>query len=188
MSESNYAKRVLPKWQADHPNARVMRNNTGMAWQGENTKINAYRKGKYGPVRILKNPRPVYFGVGLPTKTKSGRTIQKGGGDYIGWESIEIAAPCCGSCVINESCNLIYNELYPYHKNHGLIWMYQKLKKCFCNGALYRPDNIEKVAVFLNLETKSKDGKETPDQIKFRKRVIEAGGISIILKEGEDYE
>lgn len=42
--------------------------------------------------------------------------------------------------------------------------------------------------VFLNLETKSKDGKETPDQIKFRKRVIEAGGISIVLRKGKDYE
>jgi len=155
MSESNYTKKILPEWQKEHPNARVMRNNTGMAWQGNlfTTLINGIAN------KILKNLRPIFFGVGTPVKDKkTGQIIQKGGGDRIGWETFRI-------------CDLI-------SKNKLTI------PECMnvCEGCKLS----KKIAVFLNLEIKSKNGKESPDQIKFRKKVIAAGGISIVLQEGKD--
>ena len=157
--ESNFAKQALPEWQKEHPNARIMRNNTGMAWQG---KIHQYTifNGKTKPQRILANPRPIFFGVGLPIKDKkTGRITQKGGGDYIGWESFK---PCD------------YMRLL---KEKGFDIVFECGESC---------DKCPlKIAVFLSLETKSKDGKESPEQIHFRKVVQAAGGIAIVLKEGE---
>jgi len=187
MKESNYAKQALPEWQKEHPTARIFRNNTGMAWQGKSVEgirgnINNQRK-----IRIIENPRPVFFGVGTPKKDKkTGRTKQTGGGDYIGWESIVIAHKCCGSCLIKEGCNLLYSKIYPHHKEKGLLYIYEIMGKCLCNGKTYIPNYPKQIAVFLNLETKSKDGKESPDQVRFRKMVQEAGGISIVLQEGKD--
>lgn len=178
MKESTYTKQALPEWQKKHPNARVMRNNTGVAWVGEPVGKQAITK-KLGMVIRLIHARVIRFGIGL--KNKKGNQV--GGGDWIGWESVNVSGPCCGSCVINESCNLLYNQLSHSYKKSGLIYIYQKLKNCFCEGRLYRPDNIKKIAIFLNLEIKSKNGKESPDQIKFRKAVVEAGGISEILQE-----
>jgi len=183
MSESTYTKQALPEWQKKHPNARVMRNNTAGAYQGKilTFSLNGIAK------KILSDIRLIFFGIGIAVKDKkTGRTKQVGGGDWIGWESVNVSGPCCGSCVINESCNLLYNQLYPSYKKSGLIYIYQKLKNCFCEGKLYRPDNIKKLAIFLNLEIKSENGKESPEQIKFRKAVIEAGGISEILQEGKN--
>lgn len=187
MKESNYTKQALPKWQKKHPDARVMRNNTGMAWQGERGYYTEIQGHKGIHRFIIKNPRPIFFGVGFPVKDeKTGRTKQKGGGDYIGWESIVIAHKCCGSCLINKNCNLLYNQIYPQYKCEGLTFIYKKLGNCYCNGKIYVPNYPKQIAVFLNLEIKSKDGKESPDQIRFRKAVQEAGGISIVLQEGKD--
>ena len=158
MSESNYAKKTLPKWQKKHPNARVFRNNTGMAWQGKllTFVINGIAQ------KILKKLRPIFFGVGLPVKDKkTGRMIQKGGGDYIGWKSLTL-------CQLAAKVNGCQRSAFCSTVNQNCI-------NCMLNS---------NIAVFLNLETKSKDGKESPEQIKFRKAVQEAGGISIILQEG----
>jgi len=155
MQESAYAKQTLPEWQKKHPNARVSRNNTGAAYQG---KLSTFSKNGIAK-KILKNIRLIFFGIGLAVKDKkTGRTKQKGGGDYIGWESMKI-------------CDLISKDKLT-------------IPECMevCEGCQL---NI-KVAVFLNLEIKSKNGEESPEQIKFRKMVISAGGISKILQEGED--
>jgi len=156
MSESNFAKQALPEWQKEHPGARVMRNNIGMAYQGKLivTAINGIIK------KILKNLRPISFGIGLPTKDKLGYVKQKGGGDYIGWESKTI-------------CEILGEERFD---GPPFFECPKECKKCRLN---------EKIAIFLSLETKSKDGKESTEQIKFRKTVQAAGGIAIILKEGE---
>ena len=45
-----------------------------------------------------------------------------------------------------------------------------------------------KLAVFTSIETKSKNGVVSPDQINWDKRVREAGGYSYILFEGQDIE
>lgn len=154
MSESNYTKKILPEWQTQHPEARVMRNNTGMAWQGEIS----YRTCTGNTERVIANPRPIFFGVGLPVRDKeTGRIIQKGGSDWIGWESWTI-------------CDLLKKNWSDFPCQPDDYCFDCPLKK--------------KVAIFLSLEIKSKDGKESPDQIKFRKTVQEAGGIAIVLKEG----
>jgi len=154
MNESNYAKQALPEWQKLHPDARIFRNNSGMAWQGKLLTFRIRNRLE----RILKKLRPIFFGVGFPKKDKkTGRTKQTGGGDYIGWESKTLC------------------ELLPADVNIP-----------GCNGNCQTCSFNKKIAVFLNLETKSKDGKESPDQIKFRKAVQEAGGISIILQEGKN--
>lgn len=153
MSESNFAKKILPEWQKQHPDARIMRNNTGMAWQGKllTFSVNGIVQ------KILKKLRPIFFGVGLSKKDKkTGQIKQVGGGDYIGWESKTL-------------CNIICEKAGC--RNIGT-----------CNDCNF--DN-KKVAVFLSLETKSKDYKESPDQVRFRETVQEAGGIAIVLKEGE---
>jgi len=164
MSESNYAKQALPEWQKEHPGARVFRNNTGMAWQGK-VGIDYIKtdNGDTKKLRIIENPRPVFFGVGTPKKDKeTGRTKQVGGGDYIGWESKKLCSLAFPNLkYFNQVCELFKN----------------KCSECPLN---------QKIAIFLNLEIKSKDGKESPDQIRFRKMVQEAGGISIVLQEGED--
>lgn len=158
MTESNYAKQALPEWQKLHPGARIFRNNTGMAWQGKQSHYTEIQGHRDIAHRIIENPRPIFFGVGFPKKDKkTGRTKQTGGGDYIGWESMTLC------------------ELLPADVNIP-----------GCNGNCQTCSFNKRIAIFLNLETKSKDGKESPDQIKFRKAVQEAGGISIILQEGEN--
>jgi len=109
--------------------------------------------------------------------------INTGGGDQIGFESQKIASPCCGSCKLNENCRILYNKIYPNYKNNGLTFIYKELKKCFCNLKAYVPVNTKKIAVFLNLELKTKNVKESEDQKNFREFVTEAGCISIILME-----
>jgi len=155
MKESSFTKKVLPKWQKKHPQARVMRNNTGAAYQG---KLLTFSKNGIAE-KILKNIRLIFFGVGIAVKNKkTGRTIQKGGGDYIGWESKRL-------------CDIISKDKIT-------------IPQCMqvCEGCQLN----QKIAIFLNLEIKSKNGKETTEQIKFRKMVIAAGGISEILQEGKD--
>jgi hypothetical protein len=154
MNESNYAKKALPEWQKENPNAVVFRNNTGMAWQGEpEWKIINGQK-----VLILKNPRPVFFGVGLPKKDKkTGRIKQTGGGDRLGWTKKSI-------------CFLLK------------IKYYGKICEFFiknCNNCILS----KKIAIFTSLEIKTKNGKESADQIKWRKTVLAAGGIAEILQE-----
>lgn len=156
MKESDYTKEILPKWQEEHPNSRIMRNNTGMAWQGEKKIINY-------DIPILTKIRPINFGVGLSIKDKkTGHVKQKGGGDYIGWETKTICELASENFKPYTFCQKIYD------KNHN------KCLKCKLN---------KKIAIFINLEIKSKTGKESPEQIKFRKTVQEAGGISVVLQE-----
>jgi len=155
MKESSFTKKVLPKWQKKHPQARVMRNNTGAAYQG---KLLTFSKNGIAE-KILKNIRLIFFGIGLAVKDKkTGRAKQKGGGDYIGWESKRL-------------CDIISKDKIT-------------IPQCMqvCEGCQLN----QKIAIFLNLEIKSKNGKETTEQIKFRKMVIAAGGISEILQEGKD--
>jgi hypothetical protein len=155
MKESDFAKIALPKWQRENPNARVFRNNTGMAWQGSTV-----RQMFHGLFQaVLYKLRPIFFGVGMPTKDKkTGRIIQKGGGDYIGWTETKI-------------CDFIQPQ--------------NKISCCTVSGCAKCPYG-KQIAIFTNLETKSKTGKESREQIKFRKLVQESGGVSIILKEGEE--
>lgn len=162
MSESNFAKKILPEWQKLHPNARIMRNNTGMAWQGKllTFSVNGIVQ------KILKKLRPIFFGVGLSKKDKkTGQIKQAGGGDYIGWESFELC---------EYITKLMLYNFCEYYKNKNN----EKINCMLC--PLH-----QKIAVFLSLETKSKEGKESPDQVRFRETVQEAGGIAIVLKEGE---
>lgn len=156
MKESDFAKIALPKWQKENPTARVFRNNTGMAWQGMIQSLHGLGK------KILANIRPIFFGVGLPVKDKkNGRTVQKGGGDYIGWTTKTLCEIC---------------------RKYGHPCRLDKVRPEEC----LKCDLSVKIAIFTNLETKSKTGKESPEQIKFRKLVQESGGISIVLKEGEE--
>jgi len=161
MKESNFAKKALPEYQKKHPNTILMRNNTGMLYTGD--MIWTMKNGK--KVLIIENPYPIFFGVGLPKKDKkTGRIKQVGGGDRIGWTEKEIASPCCGSCERFKTC---------FHTN------YYNLKIC----VLYEPIGKKKIAIFTSLEIKTKDGKESEDQIKWRETVIAAGGIAEILEE-----
>jgi hypothetical protein len=73
--ETKVTNDLLPKFQAENPTARVFRNNTGMA--------------------INKNGVPVFFGVGKPVK-RNGKTRQVGGGDFIGWKTVEITPDMVG--------------------------------------------------------------------------------------------
>jgi len=156
MKESTYTKQALPEWQEKHPNARVMRNNTGVAWVGEPAGKQTISQ-KAGLVIRLIHARIIRFGIGL--KNKKGNQV--GGGDWIGWESFTL-------------CKIL-SSIGEMDKNPVCKGI--ECKECKFNM---------KIAVFLNLEIKSKNGKETPEQIKFRKMVIEAGGISEILQEGKD--
>ena len=161
MSESTYAKKALPEWQKEHPEARTFRNNSGMAWQGEIglkfTQTSAHI-GKHE--RILENPRPIFFGVGLPVKDKkTGRIKQKGGGDRIGWETTDL-------CILAHETNTSFDDT--------LCKIYHQCKFCPLS---------KKIAVFLNLEIKTKNVPESEEQKQFREMVIAAGGISIILRE-----
>ena len=94
---------------------RLFRGNAGKAYQG--------KIGFSGPGKImLLNPR-VFHGMpaGFP--------------DVFGWETREIAKTCCGSCAIYKSCNLLYDKIYPAYKlGKGLLFVYEQLKKCFCDG------------------------------------------------------
>lgn len=183
MSESTYAKKALPEWQKEHPEARTFRNNSGMAWQGEIGLKLETSKYKSTHERILKNPRPIFFGVGLPIKDKkTGRIKQKGGGDRIGWESKKIAAPCCGSCKMKKGCTFLYDIINKI-EDKNIIQIYYALEECFCEGKTYEPSYSKKIAVFLNLEVKTKNVPESKEQKQFREMVIAAGGISIILRE-----
>jgi hypothetical protein len=105
-------------------------------------------------ILIIENPVPVFFGVGLSVKDKkTKRPVQKGGGDWLGWTEKTI-------------CDIIPKILISSIKN----CCDHKCKEC-------------KVAIFTSIETKSKDGKESPDQIRFRETVQKAGGIAIVLRE-----
>jgi len=157
MKESAYTKQALPEWQKKHPNARVMRNNTAGAYQGKILTFSLNGIAK----KILSDIRLIFFGIGIAVKDKkTGRTKQVGGGDFIGWESKTICE------MVKENAN-----------NSNICSESNKCAICKLN---------KKIAIFLNLEIKSENGKESPEQIKFRKAVIEAGGISEILQEGKD--
>lgn len=158
MKESNYAKKALPEWQKKHPEARVFRNNSGMAWQGDKSyEIIDTKSDEIIKKRILENPRPIFFGVGLPVKNeKTGRIKQKGGGDRIGWESKTL-------------CDIVIND-----SPTGCC------SKLTCDECGFKN---KKIAIFLNLEVKTKNVPESKEQKQFREMVIAAGGISIILRE-----
>jgi len=84
LSESKFAKKALPEWQKEHPDAFICRNNTGMAWQGKITWAEVNGKMQ----KVLTDLRPIFFGIGFPKKDKkTGRIINTGGGDQIGFES-----------------------------------------------------------------------------------------------------
>lgn len=117
MTENNFAKKTLPEIQKKHPNRRLFRNNSG-----------AY----------IIDGRFVTYGIGLLRRSKSGKSkTPKGGGDYIGFESVIITPEMIG----------------------------------------------KKIAVFCNVEFKTKNVDETQDQIDFRNLVLESGGISEVYKE-----
>lgn len=155
MSESNYAKKALPEYQKEHPETILMRNNTGMLYTGKMTwKVIDGKK-----ILIIENPVPVFFGVGLSVKDKkTKRPVQKGGGDWLGWTETTI-------------CKLWHSIC---HKRYLVCSYYKKCDICPLN---------KKVAIFTSIETKSKDGKESPDQKRFRETVQKAGGIAIVLRE-----
>lgn len=166
MKESNFAKKVLPEYQEKHPDTILMRNNTGMLYSGDMKWI--VKNGKKS--LIIENPYPVFFGVGLPKKDKkTGRIKQTGGGDRIGWTEKKIASPCCGSCFHFETPG-----------NTNSCYLNTPFEKA-CND--YIPRIPEKIAIFTSLEIKTKDGKESEDQIKWRETILAAGGIAKILQE-----
>ena len=78
MLESNFAKRML-LWVADRYRGVVIlfRNNTGMGWTGEVTRLSD------GSI-IIRNPRPLRAG------------LCTGSGDYIGWMSVLITQQMVG--------------------------------------------------------------------------------------------
>ncbi len=157
MKESNFAKTYLPKWQAENPGGRLFRNNTGMAWQGKNILHKIADGVKY---IILSFPKPIFYGIGLMKKSnKKGRKHPVGGGDYIGWTEKTI-------------CQIIKDK-YDDFPCQG----YDDCKGC---------DLTDKVAIFTNLEFKTAGIPESPDQVKFRKLVEKSGGISKVIKEGEN--
>lgn len=96
---------------------------------------------------IIKNPRPFH---GMPEGTP----------DCIGWESKEIAISCCGSCKMytKESCP-------EYSTDHQ--------KCCIC----YIPFNAQKIAIFKGVEIKTGNLQLTPEQKRFKKILLEHGGI-----------
>jgi len=160
-NESNFAKKILPEYQEKNPDTITFRNNSGMLYTGKTSwKVIDGKK-----CLIIENPTPVFFGVGKPVKDKKTRRIkQKGGGDRIGWTTKEIASPCCGSCEKFKAC---------FHVN------YYNIKVCI----FYKPIGKKKIAVFTNLELKTKNVPESKEQIQFREMVIAAGGISEVLRE-----
>jgi len=159
MKESNIAKSFLTKWQKENPGGRLFRNNTGCAWQGKNT-IKTFWNNLKSIILIL--PKPIFYGIGLMKKSnKKGRKHPVGGGDYIGWTEKTL-------------CDLIYGESHNCNNNDD-----SRTPNC-ANCKM-----LKKIAVFTNIEFKSSNMQESPDQIKFRKLVEKSGGITKVIKENE---
>jgi len=162
MKESNIAKTWLPEWQKQNPGGRLFRNNTGMAWQGKNHRwLSIIRDGIKS--LVLDFAKPIFYGIGLMKKSKKkGRKHPVGGGDYIGW-------------TVKTLCDLTYGENYNCNNNDDS-------RAPYCANCKM----LKKIAIFTSIEFKSSDVKETEDQIKFRKLVEAAGGITQVIKEGEN--
>ncbi len=105
--------------------------------------------------KILTKLKPIFFGIGLLIKKGKARQRPRGGGDYVGWTSKTV-------------CEVIPPVLVSSVKNC-----------CDKNCDTCR------IAIFTNIEFKTKNVNETEEQIKFREMVLEAGGISEVVKEGE---
>lgn len=154
MKESKLAKPWLAKWQEKNPGGRLFRNNCGTAWQGlKHWLIRNLKKTLF-----IKNPRPVSYGIGI--KNKKGNPV--GGGDYIGWTEKTL-------CEITD----IRGDFEITDKNGNTL--------CdrYCNECPFSKN----IAIFTNIEFKTKNISESKEQIKFRKMVIAAGGISEVIKE-----
>jgi hypothetical protein len=148
--ETDAAKSYLLNWQGENPGGRLFRNNTGAALQGDVERTKS--------VVIIKKPRVVRFGVGLPMKNSRGQLQPKGGGDYIGWTK----KYCC--------------ELFHYCPD-GLLGGP-------LGGCCAAPDICEHfTAVFTSLEVKTGGQKQTPHQLCFSNTVKEAGGITLLAKD-----
>lgn len=103
---------------------------------------------------FIKNPRPVSYGIGI--KNKKGNPV--GGGDYIGWTEKTVCE------IIKEK-----DDHFPCMEDD-----HNKCDGCELN---------QKIAIFTNIEFKTKTVSESKEQIKFRKMVTASGGISEVIKE-----
>jgi len=146
---------------------RGFRANSGMAYTGKSEKIpqhimkmiSSWAKSNginHREIKILFDPRIFH---GMITGTP----------DVIGWESKNIATPCCGSCLHCEygsdylDCIINEGEKMPTYL----------ASKCLA----YKPREIEKIAVFKGVECKTGKQELTKEQEQFKKILEEQGGI-----------
>jgi len=155
---------------------RLFRANSGMAWAGMDIKklknnseiryfinilISAIKKifKKLKGLKILLNPRPFH---GMP----------EGTADVIGWESVNIASPCCGSC---KWCEYGLDYLDCKNEKNDLKNILIDIDTLACVN--YEPRQIKKIAIFKGVEIKTGNQKLTPEQENWRNQLIKDGGI-----------